>query len=176
MPCASLYFITSEILQATTDDICLWSDCYLINTHTDTHTFTSTHRHMDTQLLARTHSSLIASFIFSPDPPPHPRPDHEHVSAVTYCCCLLSIHVEAVIRKSDQLLLFTEVRLNGVVTLCWVQIKTAGQQYKHLQCHNVNNLRLLMGVNDLSSSMSNTQPEPYLIFFFFFLAYIVHIV
>lgn len=168
MPCASLYFITSEILQATTDDICLWSDCYLINTHTDTHTFTSTHRHMDTQLLARTHSSLIASFIFSPDPPQPPRLDHEHVSAVTYCCCLLSIHVEAVIRKSDQLLLFTEVRLNGVVTLCWVQIKTAGQQYKHLQCHNVNNLRLLMGVNDLSSSMSNTQPEPYLIFFFFF--------
>lgn len=56
----------------------------------------------------------IIYFLTRPSPP---RTDHEHVSAVTYYCFLLSIHVEAVFRKSDQVLLFTEVRLNGVLTL-----------------------------------------------------------
>ena len=92
--CLSVYFITFEILQATTDDICPWFDYYLINT--STHTWI----HTDTQLLTHTHRSLMASFIFSSDPPPSLL--HEHVSVVTYCRFLLSIHVQFVFRGSDK--------------------------------------------------------------------------
>ena len=60
-----------------------------------------THIHRYTWTHSCSHRPLIFNGIIYilTDPPPLV---YEHVRAVTYCCCLLGIHVERVIRKSDR--------------------------------------------------------------------------
>lgn len=69
--------------------------------HTHTRCYTHIHIYTDTHghTAAHTDTLIFNGIIYSLTRPPHV---HEHVSAVTYCCCLLSIHVQPVIRKSDR--------------------------------------------------------------------------
>lgn len=118
VPRVSQYFITSEILQATISDICPWST-----------TTTHTHTHMDTHGHTAAHTDrLIFNGIiyFPPDPL---KQVHEHVSAVTYRCCLLHIQAEPVIRKSDKSS-FTHERMESSHSADWTHDAT---EYKYRQ-------------------------------------------
>ncbi len=100
------------------------------------HKHKHTHTHIHIHTAAHTDTFIFNGIIYFV---PHPHPSvHGHISPVTYRCCLLSTHVEPVIRNQmDQVLSFTRVHMNGAVTLRW------GTD-KHLQRHHVRHLWHLM--------------------------------
>lgn len=100
----------------------------------------------------------------------------EHDSAVTYRCCLLSIHAERLIRNQieSSFIIHTSAHEWRRHSLLGTNKDSREKKYKHLRCHNVNNLWHLMWVNvrtSNSSSVSDTQLQPDPDFMFCFCRY-----
>lgn len=154
-----------EILQATTDDICPWSDYRPVNTHTLIHIHIDAHGHINHW---RHHLFSQLTLPYLAGPWTWQRSDISLLSA-QYSC-------GASDQKSDRIEFYYSHNAHEWRrhSLLGTNKDSREKKYKHLRCDNVNNLWHLMWVNvktSNSSSVSDTQLQPDPDFMFCFCRY-----